>query len=215
MTVIDEPFYGFWLKRIGKTQPHFNEILSSVECDDPDKVHDKIEASEKIKGNVFAKNMANTVAYMNMDRLVNYRHVFLIRDPAETITSHIKVDSLITSEDLCLEHQVKLYDWVKEKTKDDPIVVNGMDLRKDPTGTLTRLCGKLNLPYTDAMLSWPAGPKNADGVWAQAWYNDVHGSTGFNPPSSKSATRSDLPSNFIPLYDEVAPYYKRLLSYCI
>jgi hypothetical protein len=186
-----------------------------MECDNADKIHDEIEEKEKIKGNVFVKNMANTVQHMNENRLLKYRHVFLIRDPAETIASHIKVDSSITSEDLSLVHQVKIYDWLKQKTKEDPIVIDGNELRRDPETVLTQTCKKLNLPFTDKMLSWPAGPKSIDGLWAPAWYTEVHASTGFRPPSSTKITRHDLPNNLVSLYDEVFPYYHKLLSYSI
>ena len=46
MTVMDEPFYPLWLKRIDKTQPHYEAIIAKAE--DPDKIHDKIEENEKI-----------------------------------------------------------------------------------------------------------------------------------------------------------------------
>ncbi|CAF4602146.1 unnamed protein product, partial [Rotaria sp. Silwood2] len=124
--VIDEPFYALWLKRIGKIQPHHDEIMLTLEYyGNANKIHDKIEENENIKGNIFVKNMANTVEDMNKNRILNYYPIFLIRDPAEVIMSHIKVDPFITGEDLCLEHQVKIYDWLKEKTQEDPIVING------------------------------------------------------------------------------------------
>ena len=214
-TVMDEPFYGIWLKRIGKKQPGFDEIMSAIECDDSSKIHHEIEEKEKLKGNVFTKNMANTVKYMDKNRLLKYRHIFLIRDPAETIVSHSKVDPLITSEDLCLEHQVKIYDWLKQKTKEDPIIVNGNDLRRNPTAILTEMCRKLNLPFTDKMLSWPAGPKPFDGIWAQAWYTEVHASTGFRSPPSTKTTRNDIPSDLVQIYDDSLPYYQKLLANCI
>ena len=31
----------------------------------------------------------------------------------------------------------------------------------------------------DAMLAWPAGPRDSDGVWAPHWYSTVWASTGF------------------------------------
>jgi hypothetical protein len=214
-TAIDEPFYGLWLKRIGKKQPYFDEVMVQLECDDADKIHDEIEQIEKLKGNVFIKNMGNTVHYMNENRLLKYRHIFLIRDPAETIASHIKIDPSITSEDLCLEHQVKIYNWLKQETKEDPIIIDSNDLRRDPTTILTETCRKLNLPFTDEMLSWPDGPKSIDGLWAGAWYTEVHASTGFRPPPSRKITRQDLPSNLVQVYDDVLPYYQELLSHCI
>jgi hypothetical protein len=213
-TVIDEPFYGIQLKQIGKRRPFYDEIMLKMECDDADKVHDDIEQKEKIKGNVFVKNMANTVQYMNENRLLKYHHILLICDPAETIVSHIKIDPSITSEDLCLEHQVKMYDWLKQKTKEDPIVIDCNELRQDSIVVMKQMCRKLNLPFTDEMLSWPAGPKSIDGLWTEASYTEVHASTGFRTPSTVIVTRHDIPSNLVRVYDDVLPYYQKLLSHC-
>ena len=35
------------------------------------------------------------------------------------------------------------------------------------------------------MLSWPAGRRETDGVWAPAWYDAVERSTGFGPPQDR------------------------------
>jgi hypothetical protein len=65
------------------------------------------------------------------------------------------------------------------------------------------------------MLSWPVGPKPADGIWAEAWYKDVHSSIGFTPPSSTKITKENIPSNFVQIYDQALPYYQTLLSHSI
>jgi hypothetical protein len=212
-TVIDEPFYGIQLKQIGKRRPFFDEIMLRMECDNPDKVHDDIEEKEKLKGNVFAKTMVDTVQYMNQNRLSKYRHILLICDPAETIISYTKINPSITSEDLCLEQQVKICEWLKKNTKEGPIVIDSNELRENPTALLKNICRKWHLPFTDEMLSWPIGPKSIDGIWAQASYTEVHASTGFRSPPTAKVTRDDLPSNLVGLYDDVLPYYEKLLSY--
>lgn len=215
MIVMDEPFYGIRLKKIGKKQPYFDEVMLRMECDDAAKIHDDIEKTEKIKGNVFVKNMVNTVQYMKENRLLKYRHVFLIRDPAEMIVSLMEKYPSITSDNLCLADQVKVYDWLKEKTKENPIVIDANELRRDPAAVLVKTCKILDLPFTNKMLSWPAGPKSIDGLWAQTSYTDVHASTGFRPPSTTKITRDDIPSNLVSLYDDVFPFYQRLLAHSI
>jgi hypothetical protein len=40
------------------------------------------------------------------------------------------------------------------------------------------------------MLSWPAGRRDTDGVWAKHWYDVVERSTGFEPYRPK---RADVP----------------------
>jgi hypothetical protein len=58
MTVLDEPFYGIWLKQNGKNQPFVDEIIQTMECNNTEKIHDDIEGKEKLKGNIFVKSMA-------------------------------------------------------------------------------------------------------------------------------------------------------------
>jgi hypothetical protein len=59
------------------------------------------------------------------------------------------------------------------------------------------------------MLSWPAGRRDSDGVWAPHWYASVEASTGFAAPRDEPA---DVPEQFAGLlararecYDELAP----------
>ncbi|CAF0926341.1 unnamed protein product [Rotaria sp. Silwood1] len=100
-------------------------------------------------------------------------------------------------------------------TKQDPIVVDGNEIRKDPQSVLTQMCDRLDLPFTDKMLSWPTGLKSCDGVWAKFWYSDLHSTTGFRPPSGIKITENDIPMEHIPFYREVLPYYQKLLSHSI
>ncbi|CAF3680935.1 unnamed protein product [Adineta steineri] len=213
--VMDDPFYGIWLKKTGEKQAYYDEIMLRMECDDANKIHDEIEKNEKIQGNVFVKNNIDTAQYMNENRLLKYRHIFVIDDPAETIVSRIITDRSKTSADIYLEQQLRTYNWLKEKTKEDPIVIDSNGLNRDPTIALTHICEKLNLPFTDKMLSWPAGPKSIDGLWAESSYNEVHASTGFRTISSTKRTRDTIPNHLVSLYDAALPYYEKLLTHSI
>jgi hypothetical protein len=62
------------------------------------------------------------------------------------------------------------------------------------------------------MLSWPAGPKPEDGVWAPHWYAGVHRSTGWQPWSPKHV---DLLPRLEPVLAEARPLYERLLPHRI
>ena len=50
------------------------------------------------------------------------------------------------------------------------------------------LCSALGLAWDPAMLSWAAGARPEDGVWAPWWYGTTHQSTGFTPPDGASLT---------------------------
>ncbi len=41
------------------------------------------------------------------------------------------------------------------------------------------------------MLSWPAGPRDSDGVWAPYWYDAVLSSTGFAPYRPREVSLSE------------------------
>ena len=58
------------------------------------------------------------------------------------------------------------------------VVVLSEQLVRQPEATLRAACLALGLPFEPAMLSWQAGPKPYDGVWAPWWYGNTHGATG-------------------------------------
>ena len=58
------------------------------------------------------------------------------------------------------------------------VVVLSEQLVRQPEATLRAACLALSLPFEPVMLSWQAGPKPYDGVWAPWWYGSTHGATG-------------------------------------
>ena len=66
------------------------------------------------------------------------------------------------------------------------------------------------IPFDTAMLSWPAGPKHFDGVWAPHWYNAVWASTGFGAPPDEPPP---LPPEPQKIADEARPYYEKLKAF--
>ena len=88
-----------------------------------------------------------------------------------------------------------------------PLVLDSRDVLEDPRAMLTALCAVLDLPFSERMLSWPAGPRASDGVWARYWYDAVQASTGFSAYESKVHT---LPAALEPLAEECLPHYRQL-----
>ena len=90
---------------------------------------------------------------------------------------------------------------------EEPIVVDTRLLLIDPRAVLTELCRRLGLDFDEAMLSWPAGPKPEDGVWAPYWYDSVKESTGFAPYRPRSQA---LPAHLEPIAERCEPHYEAL-----
>ncbi len=137
--------------------------------------------------------------------LSSVRHAFLVRDPERVLTSYAKVREEPTLEDLGLPQQAELFERYGGP------VVDAADVLRDPARTLGLLCSALGIGFDDAMLSWPAGPRDTDGVWAPHWYAGVEASTGFAPYSPGSG--DPLPDRLRPLLERCRPYYDALAAY--
>jgi hypothetical protein len=108
----------------------------------------------------------------------------------------------VTLEDIGFRQQVALYDRI------GGLVIDSADIRADPRGALERLCAEIGLPFDDAMLGWPAGPKPFDGAWAPHWYGAVHRSTGFagaeGPLPELEGWAAELAARALPYFEEMA-----------
>jgi len=135
--------------------------------------------------------------------LAPLRHAFLIRDPRSLLASYARVRSAPTLDDLGLRQQVEIFEEFGGP------VVDSADILAAPEPALRALCAALGVPFTAAMLSWPPGPRDTDGVWAPYWYDSVRRSTGF-VPVSKSSEPPALPAALEPLAQLAQEYYRLL-----
>jgi len=115
--------------------------------------------------------------------------------------------------DIGFVQQAEIFAREADRLGHAPPVVEGIDVLRDPAGTLSKLCGALDIPWTDAMLRWPAGRRETDGVWAPAWYDAVEKSTGFGPPPAE--TKKPLPDHLQRIADEARPHYDALTKWKI
>jgi hypothetical protein len=139
-----------------------------------------------------------------LDRLT---HAFLVRDPARVIVSFAKVVVNPTPEDLGLPQQLRLLERLRAQGLRPP-VVDAAEIRGDPRGSLTRLCGAVGIAFDEAMLAWPAGPRETDGVWAKHWYASVERSTGFEPP--EQGEPPEVPSDLRGVLAECRAIYEAI-----
>jgi len=201
--VVDEPLYAFYLDKTGIGHPGRDEILASMPSDWR-VVLDHLTAAPLPAGKsvCYGKHMTHHLL-PEVDRaaLAPLRHAYLIRDPAELLASYAKVRSQPTLADLGIVQQAEIFDAYPGP------VVDSRDLLADPEGMLRALCAALSIPFTAAMLSWPAGPRDFDGVWGPYWYEGVWRSTGFG---SYQPPREPLPAGLASLAGRCRPYYERL-----
>ena len=204
--VTDEPLYAFYLDRTGLDHPGRAEVIASQPTDW--RVALAGLAGAPLPPGVtigYAKHMTHHLL-PEVDRaaLAPLRHAHLIRDPHELLASYARVRTEPTLDDLGVRQQAEIFEAFGGP------VVDSRDLLAEPAGMLRALCAALHVPFDDRMLSWPAGPRASDGVWAPYWYASVHSSTGFaayRPPASP------LPARLEPLAERCLPYFERLHRY--
>lgn len=206
--VTDEPLYAFYLDRTGIDHPGRDTVIASQPTGW------RVVLDQLARGPMppgvsigYAKHMTHHLL-PEVDRaaLAPLRHAHLIRDPRELLASYAKVRAEPTLADLGLAQQAEIFERFGGP------VLDSRDLLADPEGMLRSLCLALDVPFDRGMLTWPAGPRDSDGVWAPYWYDSVRASTGFAPyrPSAEP-----LPARLEPLAERCLPYFRRLHEYRI
>ncbi len=190
-SVVDEPFYAAYLARTGLDHPGRDEVIASQPTDF-EAVVDELRAPTGAGVSIaYAKHMSH---HMLVDDDLEWTHAFrnilLIRDPAQVVASYVRSRESCEPDDIGIPQQARLWGQWQRAGIDVPIIDAG-DFLGDPAGYLRWICTWLGIDFTDAMLSWPAGPRSSDGIWAPYWYDSVHSSTGFAPYEPRDIKLSD------------------------
>jgi hypothetical protein len=199
--VIDEPFYAYYLAETGLNHPAREAVIASGETSWPAVVAD---LTAPVDGVYYQKHMTHhLIAQLPRDWIPALTNVLLIRDPAEVVASYVRSRADVVAEDIGLVQQSELYDQLGGATP----VIDAADFLRAPESYLRWLCEHAGVEFTPAMLSWPAGPRESDGVWAPYWYDAVLASTGFEP---YRAREYELHGAALDAAERSRPYYERL-----
>jgi len=205
--VADEPLYAFYLNRVPVDHPGRDEIIASMPADW------RVVLAGLTGGPLppgvsvyYQKHMTHhLLPEVDRSALAGLRHAFLIRDPRRLLASYARVRSAPTLADLGLAQQAEIF-----RTFGGP-VIDSADILRDPPAALCALCDALGISFDPAMLSWPAGPRDTDGVWAPYWYESVWRSTGFGP--YRELGHAELPPELEDLAAQCKPYYEELAAH--
>ena len=208
--VIDEPLYAAYLKDTGIKHPYSDTIISQGSTDVNDVIkgltRGHIDADVQYQKHITKHLLPN----YPKDWLANVQNVFLIRHPARVICSYHIKDEDPEMSDIGILDQWQIYQRVISLGQ-RPLVVDSAAILENPDYQLGRICSFLGLGFDEKMLSWPAGPKPYDGVWAPHWYESVWRSEGFgNAPGELP----EVPKHLQGLLAEALPYYNKLKQFC-
>ncbi|NNL17715.1 MAG: HAD family hydrolase [Boseongicola sp.] len=198
----DEPFYGPYLKATGIAHPMRKEVLSTHETDEnlvADRIRGEIPDGKK---HFYMKHMGfHMCDGFPLDWAKDCVNVHLIRHPARVIASYTAKRKNPTLQDIGFQQQTEIFEQFPGP------VIDSFDIRENPEHMLKKLCGTIGLDWDPGMLSWPAGPKPFDGVWAPHWYKSVHDSKGF---AGKEGAIPALTGESAALLEQALPFYEQL-----
>lgn len=216
--VWDEPLYACYLARTQRPDPMAATIMQHGVTDwdaciqalctpDPNElVYHKHITTHVLK--------SDSLTWLSQEPRM--KHVFLIREPERVVASF---NQLITNTDedelvdyVGFTQQHRIFQTVCDQTDSTPLVIDSTRFLQDPSAHVKRLCEWLCIPFYDAMLSWPTGPRDSDGVWASHWYQSVEQSSGFGPAPAHLPALSDAQTQ---VAARCRPLYEAMLVHAI
>ncbi|HEY6071265.1 MAG TPA: hypothetical protein VIU85_07830, partial [Chthoniobacterales bacterium] len=207
--VVDEPLYAYYLERTGKDHPMAAEVIAQGETDWRKIVHrltkEPVPNGKRI---FFQKQMTHhLLPEIDPGWMLDLTNCFLIRDPREVILSYIKKNPAPALDELGFVQQCEIFDFVRERTNSTPPVVDAKDVLENPELTLRALCQRIGVDFDKAMLSWPPGLRETDGIWAKHWYDAVAKSTSFEPYKPREG---EIPESLDKTYKRCRDCYQAL-----
>jgi hypothetical protein len=206
--VLDEPFYAYYLHETGIVHPGRDEVLKSQPRS---QYAVRMHLESMAHDIIFVKNMAHHLAVMDQSFVDNVTNLFLIRNPRQIIASYANVIETPTLKDIGIAYQYELFTRLLAQGR-HPVVLDSGLLLMNPESVVKQVCTRLGIPYFREMLTWPAGPKPYDGVWAPHWYANVHRSTGFERQPTSDRL---LPPALHDLNEQAQFYYEALAPFAL
>lgn len=211
--VVDEPFYAAYLQATGLKHPMYQAIIDAGEVHAEAVAEYCTGAVPEGKRVFYQKHMTHhMIPAFDRDWTSNVTNVFLIRDPARVIASYHAKRENPTLTDIGVKEQLAIFERVSDTMGEAPVVIDSADILENPELMLGKLCAALGLEFDAKMLSWLAGPREYDGIWAAHWYGSVWQSTGFGAPN-----RTDplIPDSLKKLSDDAQHYFKKMKAHSI
>jgi len=209
--VVDEPFYAHFLAHTGLQHPMASEVISGGETD-WQKVVEAL-CKKPVSGIFYQKHItAHWLPHLPIDWLKELEHVFLIREPEPVAASYSIKRENLTAADLGYEQQAKLFQLISAQLGRPPLVLDSARFLTDPPHHLKSVCRSLDIAFEDAMLDWPKGTRDSDGIWASHWYDAVVESTGFRKAAPKTVTLTTAQQK---IANDCRPFYNLLAEHSL
>ncbi len=169
------------------------------------------------RGPVFIKDFPHYVEHLwTDDFLDHFRHSFLIRDPAKTLSSmHSKWPDFHLKETGFAE-QRQLFDRLADQLGSPPPVIDSDDVLADPPRVVEAWCGAVGIPFMPDALSWEPGPRDEVSWWdGGSFHENLRNSDGLRAQPRDDIDLRDAPTRVRDAYQIVEPHYRHLWQHRI
>lgn len=148
------------------------------------------------------------------EALAGMTHVFMVRDPKQTIGSHYAVKPAVTCAEIGYERLCALFERLWSVTGRRPLVLRAERLLRDPADVVRNFCDYAGLPFVPEALTWNPGEQPE---WARTgrWHLEVSRSTGFQDRRNAYPVTVDNDATLKSFYDHHLPFYQRLVQYAV
>ena len=212
MACFHEPFGEAWYQGDDAMWPRLTPDSPRTPGLTFDSVLDSLRTAARSRP-VFSKDMAQFTDHLWTEEfLANFRHSFLIRDPAKVLTSCHRNWPRFFAKEIGFDDQRRLFDRICDRDGRPPPVIDSDDLLEDPHGMVEAYCAAVGIPFIEAALSWEPGERNEvlwydkDGVW----HDTLMKSDGLRQQPRKAADISSLPDWGLEMYEAFMPHYLHL-----
>jgi hypothetical protein len=141
-------------------------------------------------------------------------HVFLVRDPRPTISSHYAVKPAVTCPEIGYEWLWELFELLRAATGRTPLVLRAEDVLRDPAAEVEAFCAAVGLPYLPGALRWEPGDRPE---WQRhrGWHLDAISSSGFTASANRYQDTPDNHPRLRSFYDHHYPFYQRIVEHAL
>lgn len=164
------------------------------------------------RGPVFMKDFPHYIHHMWDDAfLAFFRHAFLIRDPAKTLTSMYDKWPDFDEREVGFAEQRALFDRIAERDGRAPPVLDSDDLLEDPETMVACWCAAVGIPFLPETLTWEPGARDEVSWWdGGSFHANLRGSDGLKPQPRRYVEIENTPARVQKVHARVRPHYDHL-----
>ena len=164
------------------------------------------------RGPVFSKDFPHYIDHMwDDDLLALFRHSFLIRDPAKTLTSMFDKWPDFHVKEVGFAEQRALFDRIAERDGAAPPVLDSDDLLEDPHRMVELWCRAVGIPFMPEALSWAPGARDEVSWWdGGSFHANLRNSDGLKPQARRYIDLAEAPARVREVYEDILPHYQHL-----